>query len=87
MRLSIKSLVITMALLWCGCVLALGLLNLVWPSYGAAFLHAMSSVYPGFHANRTLLDVLVGTGYALVDGAVAGMLFGWLYNTFAPSSK
>lgn len=86
MRLSIKSLAMTMALLWGGCLLVVGLVNLASPSYGAAFLRGMSSVYPGFHASRTPLDMLVGTGYALVDGATAGLLFGWLYNAFAPSS-
>lgn len=83
MRLSVKSLAITAGLLWGGCLLVVGLLNLVSAPYGAGFLHGMSSIYPGFHASRTLPDVLVGTGYALVDGAIAGALFGWLYNAFA----
>jgi hypothetical protein len=26
--------------------------------------------------------VLVGTLYSLIAGAVAGLLFGWLYNSF-----
>ena len=30
-----------------------------------------------------LMDVLVGTGYGLVDAVVAALLFGWLYNLFA----
>jgi membrane associated rhomboid family serine protease len=25
---------------------------------------------------------MVGTGYALLDGAVGGFVFGWLYNMF-----
>lgn len=87
MRLSITSLAITMGLLWGGGLLCVGLLNLASASYGAAFLHGMSSVYPGFHASRTPLDVLVGTCYALLDGAIGGFLFGWLYNAFAPPSK
>jgi len=40
----------------------------------------MSSIYPGYKTAVGLQGVLVGTGYALVDGAIAGMIFGWLYN-------
>jgi hypothetical protein len=80
MRFSLKALAITAALLWGAGVLLVGLVNLAAPSYGTIFLQCASSVYPGFHNSRTFIDVLVGTGYALVDGAVAGLLFGWLYN-------
>lgn len=64
-------------------MLFVGLVTLGRPPYGLEFLRVMSSVYPGFHAARTLRDTLVGAGYGLIDGAVAGWLFGWLYNTFA----
>jgi len=83
MQLSVKALSIVVGLLWGGAILAVGLANLAVPSYGLAFLQGMSSIYPGFHASRTFTDVLVGTGYALVDGAVGGLVFGWLYNFFA----
>jgi hypothetical protein len=83
MTLSVKSLAIVSALLWGGAILTVGLINLAAPSYGVVFLQCMSGVYPGFHNSRTLLDVLVGTGYGLVDGAIGGALFGWLYNVFS----
>jgi hypothetical protein len=83
MRLSVPALTITAAVLWGGGMLFVGVVNLAAPSYGLGFLQIMSSVYPGFHASRTLGDVLVGTGYATVDGAICGLLFGWLYNAFA----
>ncbi len=82
MRLSVKALAYTCALLWGGCLLTVGLLNLAAPSYGANFLQSMSSVYPGYHATRSFVDVLVGTGYALVDGGIRGLIFAWLYNLF-----
>ncbi|HZT33182.1 MAG TPA: hypothetical protein VFA33_25060 [Bryobacteraceae bacterium] len=82
MRLSVKALAYTCALLWGGCLLTVGLLNLAAPSYGANFLQSMSSVYPGYHATRSFVDVLVGTGYALVDGGIGGLIFAWLYNLF-----
>jgi hypothetical protein len=75
MRLSVPALTITAAVLWGGGMLFVGVVNLAAPSYGLGFLQIMSSVYPGFHASRTLGDVLVGTGYATVDGAICGLLF------------
>ena len=83
MRLSIRGLAIAAALLWGGAILCVGLTNLASPSYGMNFLQTMSSVYPWFHASRTLGDVVIGTIDGLVDGAVAGLLFAWLYNSFA----
>jgi phosphotransferase system glucose/maltose/N-acetylglucosamine-specific IIC component len=84
MRFSAKALVIVSAILWGAGVLLVGLINLAAPSYGSNFLHGLSSVYPGFHASRTVPDVLVGTGYAIVAGAVAGYVFAVLYNFFVP---
>ena len=83
MRLSIKGLAVAAGLLWGGAVLFLGLINLACESYGVEFLKLVSSIYPGFHASRTLGDVLVGTAYAAVDGAVGGVLLAWLYNLVA----
>ncbi|HUK86305.1 MAG TPA: hypothetical protein VLT85_01460 [Terriglobales bacterium] len=83
MRLSIKGMALASGLLWGGCLLCLGLINLAAPSYGAAFLQMMSSVYPGFHFSRSVGDVLVGGGYGLVDGGIAGLILAWLYNLCA----
>jgi hypothetical protein len=80
MRLSLKSMAISGALLWGGALLFVGLINLARPDYGVAFLEVMSSVYPWFHASRTIGDVLIATVDAFTDGAVAGLLFAWLYN-------
>jgi hypothetical protein len=87
MRLSAKSLAITSAVLWGGCLLVVGLINLAVPSYGTDFLRAMGSVYPGFYHSRTFLDVLLGTLYGLVDGAVGGWIFGWIYNYFVRAGQ
>jgi hypothetical protein len=80
MKLSPKALALTCALLWGGGLLFVGLVNLKVPWYGGSFLHAMSSVYPGFHDTGNLTDLLVGTGEALLDGVVGGALFALLYN-------
>jgi len=86
MNLSIKSVAITAALLCGGCLLALGLINLAVPSYGAAFLNGVASIYPGFRHSHTLVDVLLGTAYGAIDGALGGAFFAWLYNSFRPDS-
>jgi hypothetical protein len=83
MRLSVKAFTLTCGLIWGGALLVVGLCNLASPGYGEAFLRGMSSVYPGYHATRSLGDVLVGTGYGLVDGGLGGLIFAWLYNVFA----
>lgn len=87
MRLSMSALTIAAAVLWGGGLLFVGLLNLSSPTYGLAFLEMMSSVYPGFNASRTLVDVLVGTAYAAVDGAICGFLFAWLYNMLGAGGR
>ena len=83
MKLSIKSIALSAAILWGGSVLLVGLANLAAPDYGRAFLELCASIYPGYHADRTFLAVLVGTLYALVDGGVGGALFAWIHNQFA----
>jgi hypothetical protein len=83
MRFSLKAIALAGAIVWGGAILLVGLINLAWPGYGLNFLQMTSSVYPGFHASHTIGNVLVGTLDGLVDGAVAGLLFAWLYNAFA----
>ncbi len=82
-QLSPKALALAGAILWGGSILLVGAVNLAAPLYGVEFLKIARSLYPGFHASRTLLDVLVGTGYGFVDGAIGGFLVAWLYNLFA----
>jgi hypothetical protein len=60
-----------------------GIAHLAFPAYGADFLRAISSVYPGLGADRNIWGVLLGTVYGIVDGAVAGWIFGMLYRWVA----
>lgn len=83
MQLSIRAITLAGAILWGGAILLVGLINLAAPGYGLNFLQMTSSVYPGFHASHTVGSVVIGTIDGLVDGAVAGLLFAWLYNSFA----
>ena len=83
MKLNLKALALTAGILWALAIFITGAANLIWPSYGEAFLRIMASVYPGYKATRTIGDLIVGILYALVDGAICGLVFGWLYNLFA----
>lgn len=83
MSLNLKALTLTAAVLWGGCFLLVGLANLIWPSYGAAWLQLGASIYPGYHGPAGFGSVIVVTIYAALDGAVAGALFAWVYNVFA----
>ncbi len=80
MRFNVTALFLTSGLIWGAAVLTVASANLIWPGYGSAFLELAASIYPGYHAGATIGSVVTGTLYALVDGAIAGAVFGWLYN-------
>ena len=90
MKCSVKGLAVAAGVAWGAVVLLVGLLNLVWPSYGVALLDLARSIYPGYGDMSGIGGVIVGTIYALVDGAIGGAIFAWLYNmargTEAPSA-
>ena len=83
MKFNIKALALACAILWGLVMLVMGLTNLIWSGYGQQFLQTMSSVYPGYHATRSVAEVIVGTLYGIVDGLIGGAVFAWLYNQFA----
>jgi hypothetical protein len=83
MRVSVKAITLSSAILWGFAMLFVGLIHMAAPSYGGDFLRIMSSVYPGADTAPTLGRVLLGTAYGFVDGAFAGAIFGWLYGAFA----
>lgn len=86
MKLSIKGLALASGGLWGLAMLGMGLANLIWSGYGQQFLQIMASVYFGYHATRSVAEVIIGTLYGGVDGLVAGAVFAWLYNQFVKRS-
>ena len=81
MRFDVKTTALTVALLWgVGAMFGTGLANLIASGYGQAFLDAMASLYPGYMATPSFGQVIVGALYGLLDGAVTGAVFAWLYN-------
>jgi len=82
MKLSTKALALTSGIVWGLAILVTGLANLAWGSYGQQFLQVMSSVYPGYHASRSIAEVIIGTLYGFTDGLIGGAIIAWLYNQF-----
>ncbi len=82
-RLNVKALALTVALLWGGAVFVVGLAHMIWPCYGGVFLELCASIYPGYTVSGSFASVIVGTLYAILDGGIGGLIFGWLYNLIA----
>ena len=83
MRFRVISLALTLGMFWGAAILMVAVANLIWPNYGRAFLDLAASLYPGYHAGSGPASVITVTLYGLVDGAVGGAVFGWLYNFVA----
>ena len=83
MKLNVKALTISAGIIWAAAIFLTGLANMAGESYGLLFLRVLASVYPGYAAAGTLGDLIVGTLYGLVDGAVCGFIFAWIYNQLA----
>jgi hypothetical protein len=80
MRLSFKATEVAAAILWGSALLVVGFLNLASPNYGSNFLQLANSVYPWFHSTHSWRSVVVGTLDGAVDGAIAALIFVWIYN-------
>jgi hypothetical protein len=86
MRLAPKGLAIALGFGWGIGVFVTGVAHLLWPAYGTAFLDLMSSIYPGYQVGG-FGSVIVGTLYALIDGAVCGWIIAWIYNAASGSAR
>jgi len=86
MRFDIKALALACAILWGGATFLVGLVNLIVAGYGQNFLEMLSSCYPGYHATRSIGEVVIVTLYAIADGLIGGFVFGWLYNRLVKSA-
>jgi hypothetical protein len=83
MLFNIKALAAAAGIMSGGLLLLVGVVNLMFPEYGVAMLQFADSLYPGYTAQAGFGSVIVVTLYALVDGAICGAIFGWLYNMIA----
>lgn len=87
MKFNVKALALAAGALWGAVVFLTALTNLIWPSYGQACLEVLASVYPGYDAIPSFGQLIIGTGYGLVDGFIGGLVFGWLYNLFVAKTS
>ncbi|MBD3646786.1 MAG: hypothetical protein HUJ31_04885 [Pseudomonadales bacterium] len=86
MKLNIKAMAIAFGIVWGGVILIVGVANMISPDYGVAFLEMAASIYPGYEVTGSLGQVIVASLYGLVDGAIGGAVFAFLYNLFVPSN-
>jgi hypothetical protein len=82
MKLSLKAMIIAGAVLKAGGFLFVSLMNLLLRPYGGAYLALLTSLYPGYDPVSGPIGIVVGTLYSLIAGALAGLLFGCVYNFF-----
>ena len=87
MRLNIWAFTVTCAIILAVTILVVGIVNIYVEGYGWMVLQIASSIYPGYDATSNFGSVLVGTGYALVDGAIGGLIFSFIYNLFVGNKR
>ncbi len=80
MRLHITAFALAAGIIWGATMLLVAAANLIWPDFGRAFLELASSIYPGYRLGGGIGSVVIGTIYGLVDAAIAGAVFAWIYN-------
>ena len=86
MKLSLRSLIISVALFNAICFLFIALLNILLPPFGGKYLELLTTFYIGYHPETGPISIIIGVLYALIAGALEGALFGWLYNRFVEKS-
>ncbi len=82
MKLSIKALAITAAIIWSTALLIVGSANMMFPGYATNFLEVIGSVYPGYQPTTGFSSVIIGSLYGVVDAGIGAALFAWVYNFF-----
>ena len=80
MKINVKGVSLTLAMFVAILMFVIGLVRLVSPDYGQAFVEVMASLYPGYTGPATFGQVIIGALYGALDGAIGGAVFGWLYN-------
>lgn len=83
MRLSAAGFAVGAATIWGAAIFVIGGVNALVPGYGQPVLDLVVSLYPGYDADGTVGDLMLGTAYALFDGLAAGFIFATLYNLVA----
>ncbi len=86
MHLSVRAFALTAATVGAVSMLITCVLAMLIPSWGQPLMNFVAVVAPGVTGANWRSTVLIVL-YAVIDGLVFGMLFAWLYNRFARSSR
>lgn len=86
MRLCVRTTALTFGILWAVVFFVVAGAQQIWPTYGVAFLELMDGLYPGY-APGGFGSVILGSLYAVVDGAICGAVLAWLYNRLLSSRE
>lgn len=86
MRLCVRTTALTFGILWAVVFFVVAGAQQIWPTYGVAFLDLMDGLYPGY-APGGFGSVILGSLYAVVDGAICGAVLAWLYNRLLGSRE
>lgn len=79
-KLDVVAVTVAIAVTWGAGVLFLGLA--AWTiNWGTAAVASLGSVYLGYAP--TFWGSIIGMLWALVDGAIAGAIYAWIYNAIA----
>jgi hypothetical protein len=78
-RLSVKALAVGFGISWSICILLAGWVSIF--GWCVEFVEVMSSIYIGFKSS--FVGGIIGAIWAFVDGAVAGAIIAFVYNTIA----
>ncbi len=79
-RLSPLALGLSIGVIWALSVVFIAILNITL-GYGVGFISAVGSVYIGYTA--TIMGIIIGAAFALIDGIIGGVLIAWFYNIFS----
>jgi phosphotransferase system glucose/maltose/N-acetylglucosamine-specific IIC component len=82
-QFDLKMLSFTTGIAWSLAVVMAGLISFHFPGHADSFLKTLASLYPGYEKASSFTDVAVGTTCAFADGGIQGLVFGWIYNSFA----
>ena len=87
MKLSTLALALGCGIVWGLAILGVTLANFVTGTYGEQFLQLVASIYPWYHATRSIGEIIVGTVSGAVDAFIWGAVLAWLYNHLGGSSR
>lgn len=79
-RIDVRACGLSCAIVWASGIFLLGTVS-ACVDWGGMLVSVLGSLYIGY--SSTIPGIIAGTLWAFVDGAIAGVIFAWLYNKLA----